>query len=264
MISRYSVWLNDVSLSDIDPRIYVSDIAYQAASPARNTSRLAARDGQYSGEYEYIGENKITVSFAARAYETNARQQIVQEVAAWAADGGWLKTSDRMGQRIYVKCSKLPAVASVMRWTDAITVEFTAYDYPYWMDEVATTLYLEKTGSSSVSGTLTLGGVKSSLLEARASISAAATRLTFTCNDTTIALTGLSLSQGDVVKIVYEEKHHIMQIYKGVYYTRAGSLLDKRTAGSSDDLVTKVGSNAISFDSDGKGSCIFYGRGVYV
>lgn len=267
MISRYSVWLNDVSLSEIDPRIYVSDIAYQAASPARNTSRLAARDGQYSGEYEYIGESKITVSFAARAYETNARQQIIQEVAAWAADGGWLKTSDRMGQRIYVKCSKLPAVASVMRWTDAITVEFTAYDYPYWTDETATTLRLTSTGTEST-GTLTIGGVHDSLVEATIAINGATSKLELTCGDTAIVLEGLSLVSTNTVKVVYENVHHILRIYwqsqDAAYYRRANSLLDKRTAASNDDLIAKVGANTLKFKATGNAVCTFSCRGVYV
>lgn len=260
MTSRYGVWLNDVSLSEIDPRVYVSDISYQAVSISRNTNSLSGRDGQYSGVRERIAENRVAVSFAVRAYDANTRQKIVQDVIAWASKGGWLKTSDRIGQRIYVKCSRLPAVASVMRWAESLAVEFTAYDYPYWTDETPTTLYL----TAGNSGSLVLGGVKDSFVEARASMTAAATTLTFGVNSTSIVLTGLSLANGDVVKIGYDDEHHILRIYKGVSYTKAGSLLDARTANSSDDLVARVGSNAISFDSDGAGSCIFYGRGVYI
>lgn len=259
MISRYSVWLNDVSLAEISPNIYVDDIGYQAASIARNTSRLAAADGEYSGSSEYFAPNKINVAFIVREYSTQRRQEVIQNIIAWAAKGGWLKTSDRVGQKIYVKPTRLPTATSVMRWLDALTIEFTAFDYPFWQDENAPSITLSQGGN----GELWVNGEHSACVEVTATAQANITTMTFTCNGKSIVLSGLSLVNGDKVKIRYTDEHHIQRIFKGDSFTVSNSLLDKRTPTSVDDLMANVGNNTLGFAADGNASCVFYVKGVH-
>ena len=263
MISRYSVSLGNVSLAGLDENIYVSDISYQAASPSRSTNQIAARDGQYSGENEHFSEAKVAVTFMARAYDTADRQEIIQKVAAWAAGGGWLTTSDRPGQRLYVVCTRYPAVTSVMRWTENLSLEFTAFDYPFWTDTTATEVTLTSSGSKATK-TLTLGGVRNSFVEATVTAGAAITTLEFGCGSTAIKLTGLSIANEETVRIRYENKHHTLWIHKGDYFSNATSLMDKRTTDSSDDLVAAVGANTVTFKANASASCVFRGRGVYL
>lgn len=254
MISRYKVWLNDVALSEVDPSIYVSDISYNAVSRQYNTSRLAARSGSYSGD-DYIGDNRTTVSFSIRKYSTQQRQEILQSVIAWAVNGGWLKTSDRDLQRIYVRCTKLPTINSVMRWTDNLTVEFTAYDFPYWQDEVPITFELNKDDNAVVYMPYAFGVY----VEAEITAGSALTDFEIVVGDTTLSFDNLSISNGDVIKVAYSDDHHILDVSKG-----ALSLLNKRTADSSDDLIAKSGNNTVSFTTDGTAVCKLYFKGVYL
>lgn len=254
MISRYTVWLNDVSLSEVDPEIYVSDISYNAVSRQYNTSRLAARSGSFSGD-DYIGENKTTITFSIRKYNTKQRQEVLQSVIAWAVYGGWLKTSDRQLQRIYVRCTKLPSINSVMRWTDNITMEFTAFDFPYWQDMSPTTVYLD----SGDNETVYMPYAFDVYVEAKITAASSLTEFEIVVGDTTFSFENLSISSGDVITVAYSDDHHILDVSVGSL-----SLLNKRTADSSDDLIATIGQNEVSFSCDGTANCELYFRGVYL
>lgn len=258
MISRYGVWLNDVSLTEIHPNIYISDINYQAAGLARSTGRIVALDGLFSGSKDYVDTAKIVVNFVVREYDTRRRQEIVQNVIVWASNGGWLKTADRIGQKIYVKPSHLPAVSSVLNWLDTLTIEFTAYDYPFWQDEVPAEIEL----SQSATGELWVSGERKAFVEATAVAHENISTMTFTCNGESIVLDSMSVSEGQTVNIRYSDDHHIQQIYK-VLNAPINSLMDRRTPESVDDLIANVGNNTFAFAADGVAVCTFSVRGVH-
>ena len=256
MISRYAVWLNDIALTAISPAIYISDIAYQAASPSRSTSAYAGGDGQYSSDTDTIDANRIAVTFMIREYNTQRRQFVLQDVIAWAAKGGWLETSDRFGQHIYVRCTRIPGITSVMRWTDSLQIEFTAYDYPFWTDKEP----VEVSVNAGETGTLFLHGVRKSCVEAVISSSDPIGSVSLTCGDTSIQLSNLGLSANSVITIDYTDNHHILQIKSGDV-----SLLANRDPASDDDLIAEVGENALSFQSDSASAvCLFKVKGVYL
>lgn len=255
MISRYEVWLNDVALSEIDPSIYVSDINYKATSVKHDTHRLSGKNGQFSGETDYVQDNRITVTFEVREYDTNKRQTIVQNINAWAANGGWLKSSDRIGQRIYVKTTVYPAAYSVLRWTDALTVEFTAFDYPYWQDEFSNTIQL----NSGDEGDIFVPGCRKTDVEAVVVPAETMTGFEIECGDTRISLDGISIPANQSVKISYTDDHHILQIVSNNV-----SLLDKRTADSNDDLMLDPGTGHVHFVCSVSAVCTVSVKGVYL
>lgn len=256
MISRYAVWLNDVSLAEVDPRIYVSDISYPVPTIERKTSRLAGRDGLYSGDSEYIKERKISITFVVREYSTQRRQEIIQNVILWASNGGWLKTSDRVGQKIYVKATGLPAATSVMRWLDELAVEFTSFDYPYWQDEAVQEITL----ANNALGTLYLPGVRDACVEASILAQESITSyLNIQCGDTQIIIGSPGMAENDIVTIGYSEDHHIMDIKLWTV-----SILNKRLPTSDDDLIAKPGNNTVTFAADGAALCTLTVRGVYL
>ena len=254
MISRYAVWLNDVFLADVDPTIYVSDISYNPSAPKFNSSRLGGRDGQYSGT-DYIEKNVITVSFEIHEYHTARRQEIAQSVANWASNGGWLKTSDRVSQKIYVKPTRFPAVSSVMRWTENLTVEFTAFDFPYWQDEEPQTVTLE----NGDTGELFVSGVRPTAAEMALTASANISSINVQVGASRLILSDLGAVSGDVITVSYTDEHHILEIKKN-----GTSILNKRTAASNDDLIVAPGLNAVSFSADGSATCTISVRGVYL
>lgn len=253
MISRYNAWINDVALSEIHPDVYVMDIAYQPVSTSINVSDRGGQDGQHSGQNAHVKNNKVVITFMVRAYETNARQSIVQDVIWWAGKGGWLKCSDRLGQKMYVKPSKYPAASSVMRWSDPLTIELTAYEYPFWVSDAVTEVTLSNGQTSSVY----MAGVWESCAEAEVTANAAVTSLTITVGDTSITFSGLSMASGDVLTISYTDEKHIMEIK-----LNGSSALNKRTASSADDLIVHPGANAVSFTADGNASCVIKVREV--
>ena len=254
MMSRYKVYLNDVEISSIDDTIYVSDISYASVSLERNTTKLGGRSGSYAGK-ESLPDNRVTVSFAVRQYDTQARQSVVQAVNLWCMNGGWLKVSDRPDQRMYVRCSKPAVVPSVLRWTDNLSIELTAYDYPFWTDEIPSTEVLEVGNDYDVYAP----GVYRTDVEAVILPSEPITSFTIECGDTFFELSGISVPAGQPITISYTDDHHILQIESGGI-----SLLNKRTPESSDDLVMNPGMNSAFFDADASATCTLIVKGVYL
>lgn len=255
MISRYNAWLNNVALSEVSPDIYISDIEYEPTMSKASTNAIGKRDGQYSGHEKYVESNKITVYFEARAYKTADRQRIVQDVIAWGANGGWLQCSDRIGQRIYVKASKLPNISSVMRWLDNLSIEFTAYDYPFWVGDFPSTVTLE----NGATGTLFLPGVWRSQAELSVLALSSVTSINVQVGNTNLILSGLAMESGDVLTLTYTDENHIMEIKHG-----STSVLNKRAAESDDDLLAEPGSNDLAFTSDGFAFCTIKVKGVWL
>lgn len=255
MISRYNAWLNNVALSEVNPDIYVSDIAYQPTMAKANTYAIGKRDGQYSGSEKYVESNRIVVYFTVRAYKTADRQRVVQDVISWATKGGWLQCSDRIGQRIYVKMSKAPTVNSVMRWLDNLSVEFTAYDYPFWVSDYPTTATLE----NGATGSLFLPGVWRSYAELSVLAASSITDINIKVGNTKLILSGLTMESGDVLKLSYTDENHIMEIKQG-----NTSVLDKRTAASDDDLIAEPGRNELEFTANDSAFCTVTIKGVWL
>lgn len=256
MISRYNVWLNDISLTETSPALLITDISYQAAAPSLQGSDRAGTDGQYTSTAEFIASNRVSVSFQIREYNTWKRQQAVQDVIRWAAKGGWIETYDRPDQRMYVRCTRLPSVGSVLRWTDTLTVEFTAYDYPFWTDKTPTELTLEEGDT----GTLYLTGVRETDLEAVITADDTITELRIYCGNTDVWLKNISVQTGTAIRIGYTDDHHLLTIKAGNV-----SLLDKRDPTSADDLIAQPGANDVSFTCDEEtASCTLMAKGVWL
>ena len=254
MTSRYSVSLNNTTLSSLDNSIYINDIVYGTIAKQINSNRIATHDGGFSGR-EYIAEQKIQILFTVRKYVTTDRQDVIQKIIGWASAGGWLKTSDRTNQRIYVKCTQYPTAGSVMRWLDTLAIEFTAFDYPYWEN----TNFIYKTVSNGSSDTLVRTGKLPAFGIVEITAAATLTSVSVTVGSTTIALDNISVASGAKINIDYSDEHHILQIYSGTT-----SLLDKRTAASDDDLIFKTGSNTISFTASGSATAKIGCKEVYL
>ena len=126
MRSRYEAFLNDIALSSISADLQVLDISYAVPSIKNVTYTVAKRDGQRVAR-RYTDQATVTITFELHIYDTVKRQAACQNVAAWAAKGGVLRTSDRMGQQLTCICTTMPTITSAMRWNDAIAVTFTAF-----------------------------------------------------------------------------------------------------------------------------------------
>lgn len=253
MISRYEAVLNGVPLSTISPNILILDIAYPPAQIEFSTYKGAKRHGKRVYR-EYVDHRDVIITFAIRAYSVQERQAICNAVQRWAKNGGVLQTNDHEGQRLRCVLSTPPTIQSALKWTDPISMTFTAYVLPFWEETIPTTLSL--TGTTASGSVHVPGSVDGAYFEADAVPSGVLTALSFTANGKTISLSGISVASGTKVSITYDDDM-IMSIKAG-----NTSLLNKRSG--ADDLPLKSGErNSLSFSANVSCNVLFKGRGLW-
>lgn len=252
MITRYSAWLDGEGLQDIDPTIIILDIQEQIPQSQILTAGWAAgRDGTRFIR-ETVQTASVTIRFQVREYDVTRRKVIASDVAAWALRGGYLTINDRPGQRLRVRCTTMPVVSSALKWTDTLSLTLTAYEWPFWEDEFASsasvsgktsaTLYLPVPGNGRyayLSGSLTFSGT---------------TSIVITSGDTHFEVQNVTgrLEWG------YED---------GLLYIRSGStsVMSHRTPESSDDLIVIPGQqNTMSIEATVAVSGSVSTRGCYL
>ena len=255
MISRYEAYMDGEALSAVDPSIVVLDIAHSDPGLQIKRSTLGGRDGAIVNG-KYIERASVTISFMLRVYNIADRQAACSRVVKWAK-GKILKTNDRTGQFLACICEKFPVISSAMKWTDPLTVTFTGYGIPYWQEEYPKTATL--TGTSDTDTFFVPGNADEAFVNVEVTAGASVSSMTVACGETSISLSGLSLSSNDVVKFAYDE-NGILSIKKGTT-----SLLDKRTAASSDNLIAKCGEeNDLSITASGSITAVYSVRGCWI
>lgn len=253
MISRYEVILNGQPLSEVSEYILILDISYPPASIDFSKYRNAKRNGNRIYR-EYVDHRDVVVTFAIRAYSVQTRQAVCNDIQRWAKNGGILKTNDHVGQRLRCVLSSPPTIQSALKWTDPITMTFTAYALPFWEEDTPATVTLSGT---DIRGSLTVpGSVDGGCFEVDAYPSGVLTSLTLMANNKILLLSGLSVESGTKVSISYDD-NMIMSIKAGY-----SSILDKRTG--VDDLPIKSGEiNSVAFVSNVPCDVTFKGRGLW-
>ncbi len=253
MIGRYYASLNTISLESINPCILIYDISYDAPSRNRQSYTLVKREG--ATIYSSVKEKaSCTISFFIREPDIAKRQRICQSVCAWARNGGELCTNDRKDQKLVCICEKLPAITSALKWTEPLSITFTAYSQPYWQEVFPSTLTLS--GTSGNGKLFIPGSAPETMVEISATARASLPSISFTVGSYTISLSGLSVTSGQVIKITYDNQM-IQSIKVG-----NTSLLNKRTG--ADDLKAQCGtSNNISFSASANTTVVFSARGLW-
>lgn len=261
MRSRYKAVLNGVSLTEISPKIAIRDISYSPAEIRRTTSSLANRSGaMVAGEDQYNGARcEITVEI--HEYSTIKRQELCQAIIAWAVNGGVLEINDRPDQMLVCRCDDLPSISSVQEWTEYITMSFSGYESPCWQDIHPAVLALSGTSGS---GYLAVPGVGiKTFAEVEIVPQSTITSITITVEDTSITLAGLVMASGEKIRIWYDRGIQKIRIIHAD--NSETSILNKRTATSSDDLVVTSGKrNAVAFSASAVANVKISARGVWL
>lgn len=138
-MTRFQVWLNGMSLQDVDPSIRITDVQELAPNQLTVTASRAGGDGLRL-LHRTRQSLSVTVRFTIREYSPARRKAALTAVLAWARQGGWLTLGDRPGQRLHVAADTLPYLESALGWTKELFLGFTAYESPYW-EENASTLF---------------------------------------------------------------------------------------------------------------------------
>ena len=254
MTSRYEVFLNETSLSSINPNIYVLDVNYIAPKTNVSTYNVAKRNGARIRRVstDTIG---VTISFEIHSYNIAKRQRICGLVSRWAKNGGILEINDRPGQRLRCICEVKPTIESARNWTDPVTMTFMAYQLPFWEEKE----YAVKTFDAGTSGSGSLfvpGNVDGAMIEADIQTNASLSSITLTANGKTMTLSGLSVGAGNTIKIEYDDQ--LIQSIK----VGSTSILDKRTG--ADDLIANCGEiNSLSFSSSASVTVTYKVRGLW-
>lgn len=251
MKSRYDAWLNDVALSSLNEELYVSDISCQPPQFTYTVHNYAGRNGGHVTA-KRTNELTVTISFELHLYGTQSRQDACAEIVSWAKDGGKLQISDRHDQYLQCVCTKFPSIESALRWTDTLTVEFTAYDVPYFQSSVP----VKATGvGGEEEARVFVPGNAEATAEVTVTVLEPITTLTVGVGGKMIELTGLDLSENDEV-IFYHDDYGILHIS-----TNETAILPHRTALSADDLKAPCGTLELFCSSDGEVSADFQIRG---
>lgn len=251
---RFDAAINGVSLSGLDPHIMLADIDERTPECRQELAARAIHDGQ-----RISARQRRSLSVALKIYITTenilTRSYVMQRLAEWVGDGGWLTVATRPNQRLYVYPDPFPALGSHLAWTDEIEVVLTAYERPYWEQTYPTVAVITDIGVITPTGTLPEAYVEVDAINVG---NGELTEITLTCADTQISLTGLHVPAGGHIIISYTDRD-VMTITAG-----GESALANRSAESHDDLIARIRTaNAISVTADQAVSAVFRARGRY-
>ena len=256
MRTRYLVGLDGVELSAIAPEIIVTDITHNAPVREVRASDIAGRNGKLYTR-TVTSSTGVTVSFEIHTPDVRRRAAIMEDVQRWAMPGGVLTTSDRPDRVLRVVCESMPTVGSAQKWTGICSIGFVAYAVPFWEDEAPRRVTISGNGSKSL---FVPGFAAPAIVEATVKNTGSGTipSVTLTAGDTSMTFSGLALGAGQTMTIAHDAR--------GLLTARIGgeSVLDKRTAASSDELELEPGKNAtLSVTTNGTASTTFEVRGRY-
>ena len=256
MRSRYLVGLDGVELSAIAPEIIVTDITHNAPVREVRASDIAGRNGKLYTR-TVTSSAGVTVSFEIHTPDVRLRAAIMEDVQRWGMPGGVLTTSDRPDRVLRVVCESLPTIGSAQKWTSVCSIGFVAYAVPFWEDETPRLVNITGNGSKNL---FVPGFAAPASVEAKVTNTGSGTisSVTLTAGDTSMTFAGVALGAGQTMKLSHDAR--------GLLTARIGSasVLDKRTAASSDELELDPGKNAaLSVTTNGTASTTFEVRGRY-
>lgn len=256
---RFSVWINGQGLQDIDDTVFIIDISESAPDEDKQTATTAA-----PGSILLFRPRRalsVTITFCVLEYDVTRRKQIVDEIRALCAAGGWLEINERPNQRLWVVYDVLPTVSSSQRWTENLTVSFIAYSAPYWQQKTATKTSITVATTYGIVSIRPVGNAKETPLQAQITPSAeTANYVKIVLDDkNTVVFDSVSLAVGKQLIISHDEYGRFLASIDGV------SVLSKRTADSNDDLIVPSGeSTKILLQCDKACTATFsaYGRWI--
>lgn len=254
MFYRFDAYLNGVSFAHLDELILLRDI--NELPPQEDVQQT--RRGLHPGTRITSRVRRslsLRLVYNVREYDITARARVLDKIAAWAGNGGWLTINSRPGQRLYVVPEDLPSMGSSLKWTDDMEMTLTAYERPYWEQQWPVVSTITFTGNIIPLGTLPEAYVECDVTNTGDD---ALTSLTLSCDATKIALEGLNVPPGEHVTISYTDTG-LMQIMAA-----GASALANRTAESSDDLIAIAKKkNGIAVLADQSVSATFKARGRF-
>ena len=252
MLLRFDANLRGQSFAALDPLVILTDIEETAAEADIETAKRALHAGTRL-TYSRRRQLSIRLKFVIREYNPEQRARLMDKVADWVGDGGWLTLSTRPNQRLYVHPDGLPSMGSSLRWTDEMELTLTAYERPFFESRWASTAIISDSGTIALTGTVPEAYVE---VDATNAGDGDLTTITLTCGATSITLEDLQVAPGEHVRLYYTDRDVL------VIEAAGESALSHRTAGSNDDLIAATRRHTdIAVTADQPVSAVFSARG---
>lgn len=266
MITRRRASLGGVQLDEIDERIIIQGIEPQAGKDNIGTVSLWGADGsRVTGRHRDYLEISVKFSLDIKRDAMAERSEVFEKIMAWAMAGGWLETSIKPERRIRVICTQLPAEGDPLEWTNRYSITFGAYGVPYWQD--ATANQVRKSGFSSGTVSFSIGGNMPTVMEAQFKNESGAQISNFLIQTGTkkIDLRTISLKNAETLVIDHDDSgdRFVLRIRIVDRNGEYRSVLNKRTAESSDDLILSPGIASVKVTTDRAGTLTLSSAGRY-
>lgn len=246
-------WVDGTALSSVGP-FWIQQVFEDPAAAEVTEGERPGRAGTLA-----IGKKRQSLKVAIELtihelHDLAARTHWIEQLAAWAGLSGThvLQLSSHPGRRLTVRCTAEPALGEARNYASAVRIEWTAYEVPYWEDQLETVLDVS---GDDETGTLVIPGTAPAPVSLTVTAGAAVTEMTVSAGDSEIELTGLELETGDILTFTRDARDNLM--------IKSGNtvLLSCRTAESADDLLAGPGPVPVSFTADGECDVRFSVRG---
>lgn len=244
MKTRVEATLGGIKFSDLHQKLILQTV--EEASPNWNVTATstASQYGQRiaSSEKRY---RDITIRFAVNEIrDLTEREDILQAVRDWSANGGWLELNYKPDKRIFVNVLTMPAQTGITRWAENYAVTFRAWWMPEWeSSEAASVSARGTTGTARLNVTASGGGLMR--IEAVNNTGTTCNVVTVAAGGQQMTFAGLGLSGGQTFVLDYDESNgYLQRIMAG-----SASVISARSTDSADDFRLPSGETAISFQS---------------
>lgn len=263
MVTRYKVYKNGWALHDVADSIYITDIQEMPAEMETVTQSIAGSDGSMLVAHKRTAL-QVRISFQIREYDVAKRREVLNDVLAWATIDGDLMIGDRPKQRLAATLDTTAALSS-LKWTDTLTLSFTAWNAPFWISTSTDTLTL--TAGTGDSHTITLEGnhICYPTIMMGNEGDTAINSISVKVGTNQINFTNLNMLPGGIIYIMpfspcSGQLTMVMMDDNGTKH-----LNGNRTSSSADNLPIQGGkATAISFSADGTLSFYLYAQGVWL
>lgn len=258
MESRFNAILEGKDLLEEIPEIRILDIEHTPASISDMTfspgftSRPVITDRRYSGA-------KVSIPVEIHEYDPTIRSEVRDKLLEWAIGGGVLMTTDRPGQRLNVVCANAPAIASALRWTDRVTVEFSATGNPFWEAEIPQKFVFTTSDYATVNGCVSSARVRATVKSGNTTNSGDKfTELEITCAGESLKLSGLNVPKNRKILIDYDANDFLT-----IKTDNGDDLMQYRTG--ADELLLPCGKKSrIKITANTAVTCTLEVRGLWL
>ena len=260
----HRIALGGTELDSVDSKILIGSVSTGSPRETEITGQRGGNGTRFVRKRRDSIEVSVSAGIRTDRTEMSDRETVIEKVNKWAANlPGWLTTNQKPGRRMRVESVTLPAAGDPAEWTNKYTWTFKANCVPYWQDTTATTASIATTDSGS--GSITIPGNTETVInaeiknEGESDIDDIAIRIG---TDSIFTFSALGLGAGKKL-IISHGDDGILSIRKEIS-DGTTSVLNKRTADSSNDLKAKPGIKILTITTSGTISAVISCFGRYL